>query len=149
MSILVTGDAAATATALLDAAALIEQAGIGGLAVSCTADQVTIHVGRRHGTAAGRAAVVADIAAAAGAGPARQRSGGGHDSGPVAWLEARGMAGTTVIEVITMLAVRPGPDGAGLLAAGPDGTAQVVRSGQDLPAGWRWVTDLDDRAEAA
>jgi hypothetical protein len=150
MSIIsVTGGADATVAALLDAAMLIEQSGISGLHVSCSEDRVTIHVGRRHGTASGRAAIVAGIARAAGAGPARQHSGGGQGSSPVAWLEACGMAGTTVIEVITMLAVRPGPDGAGLLAAAPDGTAQIVPPGQDLPAGWRWVTELDDQPQAA
>jgi|SRR5580698_3947073 hypothetical protein len=135
----VTGGAAATAAALLDAAALIEQSGLSGLYVSCYEDRVTISASTSMGDACERAAALAMLSELAGAGPGRQRdSRSGH---PAAWLSAAGHAGGTIIEITAHLAVRAVPGGT--LAAGPDGQQSVIPAGQQLLAGWRWVTDLD------
>jgi hypothetical protein len=137
MSIPVISDAAVTAAALLDAAALIEQAGAGGLSVTCYYDQVTIFAGARLGDARSRADLVAALGELAGAARCRQRD---DSSSPAAWLAATGQAGSTIVEITTPLAVRAVPGGT--LAAG-DGQQAVIAAGQQLPAGWRWVTDLD------
>ena len=52
--------------------------------------------------------------------------------------------------VFTALEVRAQPAGAGPvpLAIAPGGGVTAVPGGQ-LPAGWRWVTDLDDEPAAA
>jgi hypothetical protein len=140
MSIPVISGAAVTVAALLDAAALIEQAGIGGLSVSCCQDRVSIFAGSSLGDARSRAAVVAALGELAGADRCRQRDGTGGS--PAAWLDAAGQAGGTIVEITTRLAVRAVPGGT--LAAGPAGQQAVIAAGQQLPAGWRWVTDLDD-----
>ena len=131
--------AAVTAAALLDAAALIEQSGIGGLHVTCRDDQIGICASTLIGDVAARAAMVTALGELAGAAWCRQ-----HDlSGPAsAWLQATGQAGGTIIEITTPLAVRTVPGGT--LAAGPDGQQAVIPAGQRLPARWRWVTDLDE-----
>ena len=138
MSIPVISDAAVTAAALLDAAALIEQAGAGGLSVTCYYDQVSIFAGARLGDARSRADLVAALGELAGAARCRQRD---DSRSPAAWLTATGQAGGTTVEITTPLAVRAVPGGT--LAAGPDGQQAVIAAGQQLPAGWRWVTDLD------
>lgn len=140
MSIPVSSGAAATAAALLDAAALIEQAGIGGLYVTCAEDRVSIWVGARLGDARSRAAVVAALGALTGA--ARCRQSDSTSGSPAAWLQAAGHAGGTMIEICTQLAVQTAPGGA--LAAGPGGQRAVLSTGQQLPPRWRWVTDLSD-----
>jgi len=141
MGIPVISAASATAAALLDAAVLIEQSGTGGLYVTCCEDRVTIWAGTRTGDAGERAAVVAALGQLAGAARCRQRDSLGGS--PAAWLEAAGQAGSTVIEITTQLTVRTVPGGA--LAAGPGGQQAVIAAGQQLPAGWRWVTDLDSQ----
>ena len=142
----VSSEASAMAAVLLDTAALIEEAGMTGLAVSCSCDRARILVTTSAGSAARRAALVAALGELAGAGRYRQCDMAGER--PAAWLETAGRAGGTVIEVTTMLAVRAVPGGT--LAAGPDGRQAVIAGGQQPPPGWRWVTDLDeDRGEAA
>lgn len=136
-----TDSAAAVTAALLDAAVLVEQAGIGGVMVTCGGGRASISIARRCGDARSRAALVAALALRAGAtGCQRHDFGGEH--GPAAWLEAVARAGATEIEIITHLDVRAVPGGA--LAAGPGGQRDVIGAGQPLPDGWRWVTDLDD-----
>ena len=129
----------AAAAALLDAAVLIEQAGIGGLYVSCYEDHVTICAGTAMGDTRSRAAVVAALGERAGAARCRQRD---SSASHAAFLGATGRAGSTLIDITTPLTVRTVPGGT--LAAGPDGQHAVIGAGQPLPAGWRWVTDLDD-----
>lgn len=136
----VSSEASAMAAVLVDTAALIEEAGLTGLAVSCCCDRARILVTSSAGSAARRAALVAALGELAGAGRYRQCDIAGER--PAAWLEAAGRAGGTVIEVTTMLAVRAVPGGT--LAAGPDGQQAVIPGGQQPPPGWRWVTDLDD-----
>ncbi len=140
MSIPVTGGAAATAAALLDAAALIEESGVSGLTVTCYCDRVRILVSASAGDARQRAAAVAALGGLAGAARCRQADNAGAE--PAAWLDAAGQAGGTLIEVTTPLAVRPAPGGT--LAAGPGGQQAVIAPGQPPPPGWRWVTELDD-----
>jgi hypothetical protein len=144
MSIPVLSGASAMAAALLDVAVLIEEAGAGGLAVTCYQDSTSILVSTCAGGARDRAALVAAIGELAGAARCRQSDIAGER--PAAWLEAAGWAGGTVIEVRTPLAVRAAPGGT--LAAGPDGAQSVVASGQQPPPGWRWVTELDDEPGA-
>ena len=136
----VSSDAAAMAAMLVDTAALIEEAGAAGLAVSCSCDRARILVTTSAGSVARRAALVAALGELAGAGRYRQCDIAGER--PAAWLEAAGKAGGTVIEVTTTLAVRAVPGGT--LAAGPAGERAVIACGQQPPPGWRWVTDLDD-----
>jgi hypothetical protein len=141
MGIPVVSDAAAMAAALLDTAALIEEAGAAGLAVTCYSDRARILVTSCAGSARHRAALVAALGELAGAARCRQCDIAGER--PSAWLEAAGRAGSTVIEVTTPLAVRSVPGGT--VAAGPDGQQAVIASGQQPPPGWRWVTELDDQ----
>jgi len=136
----VSSDAAVTAAVLVDTAALIEEAGAAGLAVTCSCDRAQILVTASAGGAARRAALVAALGGLAGAGRYRQHDITGEN--PAAWLETAGKAGGTVIEVTTTLAVRAVPGGT--LAAGPAGERAVIARGQPPPPGWRWVTDLDD-----
>ena len=136
-----TSDAAARSAAVIRAAAdLVEQAGVGGLPVSCHRDRILVHVGERDGDPQARAQTVAAVAAVLGCVPAQTSS---HASAH-AWLEAAGQVSGVRAEVFTPLAVRPAPGGSGSLAAGPGGRVAVVGAGQQLPAGWRWVTVLDD-----
>lgn len=140
MSIPVVSGAAATAAALLDAAALIEESGAAGLTVTCYCDRVRILVSTSAGDARQRAAVVAALGELAGA--ARCRQAGITGAEPAARLDAAGRAGGTVIEISTPLAVRAAPGGT--LAAGPGGGRAVIAAGRQPPPGWRWVTELDD-----
>jgi len=140
MSIPVVAGAAATAAALLDAAALIEESGVPGLTVTCYTDRVSILVSTGAGDARHRAAVVAALGELAGAARCRQADVAGQR--PAAWLDAAGRAGGTVIQITTPLTVRAAPGGT--LAAGPDGGRAVIAAGQQPPPGWRWVTELDD-----
>jgi hypothetical protein len=136
-----TSDAAARSAAVIRAAAdLVEQAGVGGLPVSCHRDRILVHVGERDGDPQARAQTVAAVAAVLGCVPAQTSS---HASAH-AWLEAAGQVSGVRAEVFTPLAVGPAPGGAGSLAAGPGGQVAVIGAGQPLPPGWRWVTELDD-----
>jgi hypothetical protein len=140
MSIPVLSEAAAMATALVNVAALIEEADAAGLAVTCYPDRACILVTTCAGEPRHRAALVAALGELAGA--ARCRQSGLVGGRPAAWLEADGQAGGTVIEIRTTLAVKTAPGGT--LAAGPDGQQAVIAAGQQPPPGWRWVTELDD-----
>lgn len=126
---------------LLEAAAVIEGAGpaAGELFVTCYDGRVTISVPARCGATRARAALVAALGQRAGAAGCRQHD---HPGQPSAWLQATGQSGRTVIEVSTQVTVRAAAGGA--LAAGPGGLRTVIGDGQQLPPGWRWVTDLDD-----
>lgn len=124
---------AAVTAALLDAAVLLEQAGIGGLAVTCHDGRAQISVLRRCGDARSRAALVAALALRAGAAGCQRHDFGG-EHGPAAWLEAAGRAGATPIEITTHLDVITVPGGA--LATGPDGQQDVIAAGQPLPDRW-------------
>ena len=137
---------AAVTAALLDAAVLLEQAGVGGLTVTCHDGRACISVLRRCGDARSRAALVAALALRAGA-PGCQRHDFGGEHGPAAWLEATGRAGSTAIEITTHLDVTTVPGGS--LATGPGGQQDVIAAGQPLPDGWQWVTDLDEHEDAA
>ena len=140
MSIPVLSEAEAMATALVDVAALIEETGAAGLAVTCYPDRACILVTTCAGGARHRAALVAALGGLAGAARCRQSDVTGNR--PSSWLETAGRAGGTVVEVRTPLAVRTAPGGT--LAAGPDGQRAVIAAGQQPPPGWRWVTELDD-----
>ncbi len=142
MTVPVLSGASALAAALLDVAVLIEQAGAGGLSVTCYPDSTSILVSTCAGRARDRAALVAALA-----GAARCWQSDIAGERPAAWLEAAGRAGGTVIEVRTPLAVTTAPGGT--LAAGPDGQRDVVATGQQPPPGWRWVTELDDEPAAS
>ena len=141
MSIPVVSEASAMAAALLDVAALIEEAGAAGLAVTCYQDRTRILISSCAGSARHRAGLVAALGELAGAARCRQADVTGDR--PAAWLETEGRAGSTVVEVTTPLAVRAVPGGT--LAAGPQGERAVIASGQQPPPGWRWVTELDDQ----
>jgi len=141
----VPGEAAVTAAAMRAAAGLIEEAGIGRLLVSCRGDHVIIHVSQHDGDAAVRSGLVAALAGLLGASPFQRDS----RSSPEAWLEAAGQVRGVPVEVFTALDARPAPGGAGALAARPGGHVTVIGAGQQLPPGWRWVTDLDDEHAAS
>jgi hypothetical protein len=132
--------AARSAAAIRAAADLVEQAGIGGLPVSCQHDRILIQVIERDGDPRARAQMVAALAGVLGCVPAQYDRRGS----PGAWLEAAGQIRGVPAEVFTPLAVRPAPGGPGSLAAAPGGRVAVIGAGQPLPPGWRWVTELDD-----
>ena len=75
-------EAARSAAAIRAAADLVEQAGIGGLAVSCHRDRIVIHVGERDGDPQARARTVAAVAGVLGCVPAQTSSPASAD----AWL---------------------------------------------------------------
>jgi hypothetical protein len=133
-------DAARSAAVIRAAADLVEQAGIGGLPVSCHRGRIVIHVAERDGDPQARAQTVAAVAGVLGCVPAQTST---HVLAG-AWLEAAGQVSGVPAEVFTPLAVRPAPGGAGSLAADPGGRVAVIGPGQQLPPGWRWVTELDD-----
>jgi hypothetical protein len=136
-----TSAAAARSAAVIRAAAdLVEQAGIGGMVVSCQHGRILIHVCERDGDPQARAAMVAAVAGVLGCVPAQYDS---HDPAS-AWLEAAGQIRGILAEIFTPLAVRTAPGGTGSLAAGPGGRVAVIGAGAQLPPGWRWVTELDD-----
>jgi hypothetical protein len=132
--------AARSAAAIRAAADLVEQAGIGGLSVSCHHDRILIHVAERDADPQARARIVAAVAGVLGCVPAQTSSHASAD----AWLEAAGQISGVPAEIFTPLAVRPEPGAGGSLAAGPGGRVAVIGAGAQLPAGWRWVTELDD-----
>jgi hypothetical protein len=136
--------AAALAAALLEAAVLVEDAGAGGLAVTCYAGRISISVGRGCGDARARAALVTALGRRAGA-AGWQRHDVAGTAGPRACLQATGRAGDTEIGICAYLDVTAVPGGA--LAASPGGTRAVIAAGHPLPPGWRWVTGLDDAGQ--
>ena len=139
-------DCAVTAAAMRAAASIIEESALAGLSVTCEAGQITVQVCEQAGSPAERAAQVALLAAITGT-HAYQ-----HDSRTSAFsqIQACGQARGIPVTVFTALAVRTQPAGAGPvpLAIAPGGLVTEVPDGQ-LPAGWRWVTDLDGEPAVA
>jgi hypothetical protein len=129
------------AAALLAAAVLVEDAGVGGLVVTCYEGRISISVARDCGDARARAAMVAALGRRAGAAGSQRHDVAGS-AGPCACLQATGQAGSTEIGICAYLDVHTVPGGA--LAASPGGTRAVIAAGHQLPPGWRWVTGLDD-----
>jgi hypothetical protein len=142
----VIGEPAVTAAAMRAAAGLVEQSGLAGLSVTCTSEQISVQVCTWAGDPAQRAAHVAQLARLAGT-HAYQ-----HDSRTSAFsqIQASGQARGIPVTVFTALEVRTRPASSGPvpLAIAPGGQVTAVPGGQ-LPAGWRWVTDLDDQPAAA
>jgi hypothetical protein len=137
--------AAALAAALLEAAVLVEDAGAGGLVVTCYDGRISVSVGRGCGDARARAAIVAALGVRAGAAD-WQRHDLACSAGPCACLQATGRAGGAEVGICAYLDVATVPGGA--LAASPGGTRAVITAGDPLPPGWRWVTGLDDEPAA-
>lgn len=144
------GQPATTAGALRAAASLIERSGITGLSVTCSDGRRSIQVTGRCGDAPARAAVVARLTACLGSATAIQDDS--HSDG-CSWVTASGSAGGLPAGVFTPLNVQEagtGPGGARLLpAADGEGRAVQVASPYHLPAGHRWLTDLDPAPPAA
>jgi len=140
------GGPAVTAAAMRAAAGLVEESGLAGLSVTCSGEQISVQVCTWAGDPGQRAAHVALLARLAGT-RAYQ-----HDSRTSAFsqIQASGQARGIPVTVFTALAVRTQPAGAGPvpLAVAPGGQVTAVPDGQ-LPAGSRWVTDLDDEPAAA
>jgi len=140
------GEPAVTAAAMRAAAGLVEESGLAGLSVTCSGEQISVQVCTWAGDPAQRAAHVALLARLAGT-HAYQ-----HDSRTSAFsqIQACGQARGIPVTVFTALAVRTQPAGAGPvpLAIAPGGLVTEVPDGQ-LPAGWRWVTDLDGEPAVA
>jgi hypothetical protein len=142
--------AAALAAGLRAAAGLVEASGAAGLHVSCDDcgdGQVMIQVTGRAGDAAARAGVVAALAALMGTSPYQCDARGG----PSAWLHADGQADGAPVRVYTPLAVTTRATAGGAaapLALTADGYPAIVPDGQQLPPGWRWLTDLDGQHPA-
>jgi hypothetical protein len=133
-------DCAVTAAAMRTAAVIIEESGLPGLSVTCTCHEIAVQVSAEAGTAAERAAQVRQLAGIAGTHACQ------NDSALTPWSSVRacGQARGIPVTIFTPLRVRAGgPAGDSPLAAGPGGQVVPVPGGK-LPAGWRWVTDLDD-----
>ena len=135
-----TSDCAVTAAAMRAAAAIIEESAVAGLSVTCDSGHISVQVCEHAGDPAGRAAQVALLAQIAGTAAYQ------HDSRTTAWTQIRacGHARGIPVDVFTTVQVRtrPGAAGAVPLAAGPGGQVSDI-PGEQLPAGWRWVTELD------
>jgi hypothetical protein len=135
---------ATTAGALRAAADLIERSAIAGLSVTCCEGRVQVQVTGRCGDAPARAAVVARLAGYLGSACAVQEDSHSSDD---SWIKATGSAGGLPVEVFTPLAVQhagPGPDRQKPpLAIAPDGRIAQVAPPGHLPAGYRWLTDLE------
>ena len=142
----VMGEPAVTAAAMRAAAGLVEQSGLAGLSVICTDDHISVQVCTWAGDPGQRAAHVARLAQIAGTHACQ------HDSRTSAFsqIQASGQARGIPVTVFTTLAVRTRPASSGTvpLAIAPGGQVTAVPGGQ-LPAGWRWVTDLDGEPAAA
>jgi hypothetical protein len=142
----VIGEPAVTAAAMRAAAGLVEQSGLAGLSVTCTDGHISVQVGTWAGDPGQRAAQVALLAQIAGT-HAYQ-----HDSHSSAFsqIQASGQARGIPVTIFTALEVRTRPASAGPvpLAIAPGGQVTAVPGGQ-LPAGSRWVTELDDEPAAA
>jgi hypothetical protein len=134
----VIGQITTTTTAMRAAAALIESTQIGGLSVTCDDDAISVQVGEHLGDAATRAVLVARLAAAIGAAPVRADS-----AGALSWVRAEGAVAGLRVKVFTSVPVQHA-DGLPLACDGAGNIAQTGGTGrQTLPAGWRWLTDLD------
>jgi hypothetical protein len=133
------------AAALLEAAVLVEDAGTGGMVVTCYDGRISISVTRECGDARARAAIVAALGRRAGAAGCQRHDLAGS-AGPCACLQATGRAGSTEVSICAYLDVAAVPGGA--LAASPAGTRAVIAAGHQLPSGWRWVTEPGDAPAA-
>lgn len=137
------GQPATTAGALRAAADLIERSAVTGLSVTCDDGYIHIQVTNDCGDAPARAAVVACPAGYLGSVAVQEDS---HFDG-YSCITASGNAGGLRAEVFTPLAVQhadPGPGGQQVpLAVAPDGLVTQVAPPAHLPAGYRWLTDLD------
>jgi len=132
-------DCAVTAAAMRAAAVIIEESALAELSVTCTSHQITVQVSEYAGDPAERAAQVGLLAGIAGTQAYR------HDSPVTAYSQvtAYGQVRGIPVSIFTALQVRTRPGGGPVpLAAGPGGQVATVPGGK-LPAGWRWVTDLD------
>jgi hypothetical protein len=133
-------DCAVTAAAMRAAASIIEESALAGLSVTCTSEQITVQVPVWSGDPAGRAAQVGLLAQIAGTQAYRDDS----RSAAYCQVKAYGQVRGIPVSIFTPIQVRTRPDGTGPvpLAAGPGGQVTAVPGGK-LPAGWRWVTELD------
>jgi hypothetical protein len=131
--------------AMRAAAGLLERAGVAGLSVTCDDTLISVQVGQNLGDAPARAAALARLAAVLGTTALQSDSPGTAAS----WLKAHGVIGGIPVHVYTHLAVRTRPghevDGPGVaLAPASDGQQTELAPGSRLPAGWRWITELDE-----
>jgi hypothetical protein len=138
----VTGQIATTAAAMRAAAALIESAGIAGLSVTCSDDQIGIQVCEQLGDPAVRAGMVARLATAIGGTAVRADSAGG----PVSWVRAEGAIAGLRVHAFTAIPVQHSGD----LPLACNDAGQIAEAATPwLPAGWRWLTSLDTAAVPA
>jgi hypothetical protein len=138
-------DSAVLLAARMRAAAdLVEACGAAGLHASCySTGEISAGVTSGAGDGPARAQILAGLALLLQAQPGRSDS----RTSPAAWLTADGQAGGVPVHAWTELAVATttGPGGAPApLARSADGHLAILPEGQ-LPPGWRWVTELDDR----
>ena len=133
-------DCAVTAAAMRAAASIIEESALAGLSVTCDSGQITVQVCEQAGDPAQRAAQVGLLAGIAGTQAYR------HDSPVTAYcqVKAYGQVRGIPVSIFTPIGVRTrrADTGPVPLAADPGGQVTAVPGGT-LPAGWRWVTDLD------
>jgi hypothetical protein len=136
------GSAALLAAGMRAAADLIEACGAAGLHASCYGTgEVSVGVTSHAGDGPARAAILADLALLLEARPGRADS----QASPAAWLTADGQLAGIPVHAWAEVAVATatGPGGAPApLARSADGHLAILPGGQ-LPAGWRWVTELD------
>jgi len=133
-------DCAVTAAAMRAAASIIEESALAGLSVTCDSGQITVQVCEQAGGPAQRAGQVGLLAGIAGTQAYR------HDSPVTAYcqVKAYGQVRGIPVNIFTPIGVRTrrADTGPVPLAADPGGQVSAVPGGT-LPAGWRWVTDLD------
>ena len=133
-------DCAVTAAAMRAAASIIEESALAGLSVTCDSGQITVQVCECSGGPAQRAGQVGLLAGIAGTQAYR------HDSPVTAYcqVKAYGQVRGIPVSIFTPIGVRTrrADTGPVPLAADPGGQVSAVPGGT-LPAGWRWVTDLD------
>lgn len=136
----VIGQITTTTTAMRAAADLIEATQIAGLSVTCDEEQINVQVGEHLGDPATRAALVCRLAAAIGAAPVRADSLGAARS----WVKAEGAVAGLHLKVFTSVPVQH-TSGIPLACDSGGNTALAADdpTRQALPAGWRWLTDLD------
>ena len=138
----VIGQVATTTAAMRAAAALIESTSIAGLSVTCDDELITIQVGEYLADPATRTNLVARLAKAIGATVVRADSA----TSPVSWVRADGAIAGLRVRVFTAIAVQRTGD----LPLACEGTGQIAQAATPaLPAGWRWLTDLDPAAPPA
>lgn len=132
----VVGRPSTTAAAMRAAAAMIESTQITGLSVTCDDNQIAIQVGSHLGDDAGRAGLVARLAAALGTTAVRADS----LTGPTAWVRADGSLAGLPTKVFTTVSIQEA-DGLPLACDNAGNIAQAATP--VLPTGWRWLTNLD------